>query len=127
MLSLFSHTFVAPSNLGGPGAPGEKKKEQKKQRFEPKAPTRIGKRKKKGPSVATKLPKFYPTVKCKLRALKLERIKDYLLLEEEFIRNQEVLRPKQETEEKERDKVEDIRGTPLSVGTYSNEVERFIC
>lgn len=32
----------------------------------------------------------FPTSKCKLRLLKLERIKDFLLMEEEFIRNQEV-------------------------------------
>ena len=43
--------------------------------------------------------------KCKLRQMKLERIKDYLLLESEFIRNQEVLRPKAERETEQRDKV----------------------
>jgi hypothetical protein len=32
--------------------------------------------------------KVFPTSKCKLRALKLERIKDFLLMEEEFITNQ---------------------------------------
>lgn len=31
--------------------------------------------------------------------LKLERIKDYLLMEEEFIRNQETLRPQEEKQE----------------------------
>lgn len=40
-----------------------------------------------------RIPQVYPTSKCKLRMLKLERIKDFLLLEEEFIRNQEVFRP----------------------------------
>jgi hypothetical protein len=29
-----------------------------------------------------KLPAVYPTTRCKLKMLKLERIKDYLLLEE---------------------------------------------
>lgn len=34
----------------------------------------------------------YPTAKCRLRLLKLERIKDFLLLEKEYIRNQEVFK-----------------------------------
>jgi hypothetical protein len=46
-----------------------------------------------------KIPQVYPTSKCKLRLLKLERIKDYLLMEEEFIRNQELLRPREEKNE----------------------------
>jgi hypothetical protein len=37
-----------------------------------------------------------PHTKCKLRLLKLERIKDYLLMEEEFITNQERLKPQEE-------------------------------
>ena len=40
--------------------------------------------------------KVFPTVKCKLRLLKLERIKDYLLMEQEFIQNQEIRRPREE-------------------------------
>ena len=40
-----------------------------------------------------------PNTKCKLRLLKLERIKDYLLMEEEYIRNQELLRPREERNE----------------------------
>ena len=40
-----------------------------------------------------------PHAKCRLRLLKLERIKDYLLMEEEFIRNQERLKPQDEKNE----------------------------
>ena len=42
-----------------------------------------------------------PVAKCRLRHLRLERIKDYLLLEEEFIKNQEVLKPIAERQEEE--------------------------
>lgn len=38
----------------------------------------------------------FPTTKCKLRLLKLERIKDYLLMEQEFIQNQEIKKPREE-------------------------------
>jgi 26S proteasome regulatory subunit T2 len=37
-----------------------------------------------------------PHARCRLKLLKLERIKDYLLMEEEFIRNQERLKPQEE-------------------------------
>ena len=58
-----------------------------------------------------------PTARCKLRQLKLERIKDWLLMEEEFVTNQERLRPQEERTEEDRSKVDDLRGTPLSVGS----------
>ena len=41
-------------------------------------------------------PLVFPTSKCKLRLLKLERIKDYLLMEQEFIQNQELRKPREE-------------------------------
>jgi hypothetical protein len=41
-------------------------------------------------------PTVFPTSKCKLRLLKLERIKDYLLMEQEFIQNQELRKPREE-------------------------------
>ena len=49
----------------------------------------IGKHKKKvrkGPEVAKRLPPVFPQNKCRLRLLKLNRISDWLLLEEEFIK-----------------------------------------
>ena len=45
------------------------------------------------------------------------RIKDYLLMEEEFIRNQEQMKPLEEKQEEERSKVDDLRGTQMLVGT----------
>jgi 26S proteasome regulatory subunit T2 len=64
-----------------------------------------------------------PTVKCKLRLLKMERIKDFLLLEEEFIKNQEILKPKQAREEEDRSKVDELRGSPMSVGTLEEIID----
>ncbi|KAF6024418.1 PSMC1 [Bugula neritina] len=55
--------------------------------------------------------------------LKLERIKDYLLLEEEFIKNQERLKPQEEKQEEERSKVDDLRGTPMSVGSLEEIID----
>jgi 26S proteasome regulatory subunit T2 len=70
-----------------------------------------------------KIPQVFPTSKCRLRLLKLERIKDYLLMEEEFIRNQELLKPREEQDETEKAKVDDLRGTPMTVGTLEELID----
>ena len=115
--------------MGGPGGPpggdpkkGDKKPQKKK--FE----TRAGgvtrkKRMKKGPTAAQRLPTVTPVAKCKLRMLKLERVKDFLLLEQEFIQNQERLRPKEEKDAEERSKVDELRGTPMAVGSLEEMID----
>jgi hypothetical protein len=40
-----------------------------------------------------------PVTKCRLRKLRMERVKDYLLLEQEFIANQEAFKPSEEKTE----------------------------
>ncbi|XP_062013941.1 26S proteasome regulatory subunit 4 homolog A-like [Rosa rugosa] len=101
--------------------------DKKEKKYEPAAPpARVGKkqRKKKGPEVATRLPTVRPLTKCKLRLLKLERIKDYLLMEEEFVSNQERLKPKENAEEEDKSKVvEGLRGSPLDVGTLEELID----
>merc|ERR1711988_1106995 len=64
-----------------------------------------------------------PTGKCKLRLLKLDRVKDFLLMEEEFIRNHEVFKPSEERDQEEREKLEELRGTPLGVGTLEELID----
>jgi len=110
----------------GAGGGGKDKGEQKeKKKYEPPVPTRVGKKRKKvkGPDAANKLPGVTPHTKCRLRLLKMERIKDYLLMEEEFIRNQERLKPQEEKNEEERSKVDDLRGTPMSVGNLEEIID----
>ena len=103
--------------------PGEEKKEKSGKKAAPQAKSAHHRRRKRGAPAATKIPQgsnvknrqvispytlftdiiyystVFPTSKCKLRLLKLERIKDFLLMEEEFIRNQEILRPREEQNE----------------------------
>ena len=92
-------------NTGGRpgGPPGARKpgaEAPKKKKFEPKALTKRIKKKRKAATAGagSRLPKIFPTARCKLRELKLARVKDFLLMEREFITNQEVLRPKAERE-----------------------------
>ena len=83
--------------------------DDKKKKWEPPVPPpRVGKKQKKRGAAAglgTKLPNVTPNAKCKLRLLKLERVKDWLLMEEEFVANQERLKPQEERNEEDRSKV----------------------
>lgn len=80
---------------------------------------------KRGPDPVNKLPAVFPTRACNLRKLKLERIKDYLLLEEEFVINQERLKPSasQDKNQEERSRVDDLRGSPMHVGTLEEIID----
>ena len=113
---------------GQGGVPSKKKQDSKKKKYEaPLPPSHVGRRKKKskggGISASVKIPTVLPQSKCKLRQFKLDRIKDYLLLEDEFIRNMELLRPAEERNEAERNKVDEIRGTPMSVGSLEEIID----
>jgi len=125
-----------PGGLPGPGAPGagqnkkhEKKEDDKKKKHEAPAPTHFGrkKRKTKGTSTASKLPNVVPTAKCRLRLLKHERIKDYLMMEEEFITNQQKLKPAEERDSEEKNKLDDLRGSPLDVGSLEEFIDETHC
>ena len=131
-LALLAHLLQgnAPSSGGPAGgqnnANDKDKKEPLKKKWEPPLPTRVGKKKRRGPDASSKLPPVFPTTRCRLKLLKMERIKDYLLMEEEFIQNQERLKPestKEAKDEEESTKVEDIRGSPMAVGTLEEIID----
>lgn len=98
---LLCHIYTAKEN--------DKKdsQEEKKDKpsSQPAAAKSLKRRKRRGAPSAVKIPQVFPTSKCRLRLLKLERIKDYLLMEEEFIRNQELLKPREEQDETDKAKV----------------------
>ena len=66
---------------------------------------------------------MFPTNKCRLKLLKLNRINDFLLLEEEFVQNQERLKPSKERVTEERYMVDSLRGTPMGVGTLEEIID----
>ncbi|KAG7900909.1 hypothetical protein KL935_002842 [Ogataea polymorpha] len=108
--------------------PSGKKKDQDKKKekpkYEPPVQTKtFGRKKRKGPDNIAKLPSVLPNTRCKLKLLKLERIKDHLLLEEEFVTNQEILQPTEQKQAEEREKIDDIRGTPMSIGTLEEIID----
>ena len=108
----------------------------------PQPTTRIGRKKRKqaGPNAAAKLPNIYPTARCKLRYLRMQRIHDHLLLEEEYVENQERLRKARaataqqpssapadsdalDRNADERSRVDDMRGSPMGVGNLEELID----
>lgn len=79
----------------------------------------------------SKLPDITPNLKCKLRLSRQDRIKDYLLIEREFVETKEkqkVEKEKNQTDEKEemsleKKRVEKLRGTPLLIGTLEEFID----
>jgi 26S proteasome regulatory subunit T2 len=102
-------------NGGNPGGQNPKKKQPK--------PLRTGKKRRKGTQTTEKLPTIYPNTKCRLRQLRLDRVKDFLLLEEEYIANQDTLAPRQEREKGETSQIDIFRPLPLTVGTLEEIID----
>ncbi|THU72340.1 hypothetical protein C4D60_Mb04t11060 [Musa balbisiana] len=100
--------------------------DKKDKKFEPAAPpSRVGRkqRKQKGPEAAACLPAVTLLSKCRLRLLKLERVKNYPFMEEEFVANQERLRPQEEKNEEDRSKVDDLRWSLITVGNLEELID----
>lgn len=106
------------------------------------------KKKKNGNKNDLDLPKILPNTRCRLKKLRMERVKDHLLLEQEFITNKEQMDAKnsndlngQDTGDLELDeieaiaknskgkvneellKLESIRGSPVYIGTLEEMVD----
>ena len=58
----------------------------------------LGKNRVKDAGTNVKLPQINPRTQCNLKKLRLERLKDMLLIQRDFIDNQEQFKPKEELE-----------------------------
>ena len=108
MTCVFFCALIAPALAALAAAPPPPPQEKKKKYEPPAPPPRVGKKIKRrdhASALGSKLPLINPTAKCKLRLLKLERVKDWLLMEEEFVQNQERLKPQEERNQEDRTKV----------------------
>eukprot|EP01057_Protomagalhaensia_wolfi_P003888 Protomagalhaensia_wolfi_Nauph_80__3887@NODE_393_length_2614_cov_127_829515_g297_i0_p1_GENE_NODE_393_length_2614_cov_127_829515_g297_i0NODE_393_length_2614_cov_127_829515_g297_i0_p1_ORF_typecomplete_len449_score103_76AAA/PF00004_29/3_6e42Prot_ATP_ID_OB/PF16450_5/6_4e12RuvB_N/PF05496_12/3_1e11AAA_lid_3/PF17862_1/8_2e11AAA_2/PF07724_14/2_4e03AAA_2/PF07724_14/1_1e08AAA_5/PF07728_14/1_5e08DUF815/PF05673_13/2_6e07AAA_22/PF13401_6/5_1e06IstB_IS21/PF01695_17/2e06NBARC/PF00931_22/1_7NBARC/PF00931_22/0_00 len=120
---------------GLPGLPGQgqddenkKKDRQKSRRLETQKQTistGLGRRKKKtkGSAAAAKIPTVTPVSRCKLRQLKQERILSFLKLEKEYIEEKGNQRPPEDRQEKERQIINDLRGSPLTIGNLKELID----
>jgi len=121
-----------PPGAGQGQGQGKKdgKEEEKKKKEPMAAPSHFGRKKKKGKGgsgVAGKLPTVTPNSKCRLRMLKHERTKDYLMMEEEFIQEQQRTKPKEDRDSEERVKLDELRGTPMDVGSLEEFIDETHC
>ena len=105
---------MTPGNIGGQG---QKKKDEKKQIKKP-DPSLVNfgkkRKKKKGVEIAAKLPTIVPQSKCLLRLRKNERIKDYLLMEEEYVKLQSNNKTEDEKQNEEKAIIDLLRGNPIT-------------
>lgn len=98
--------------------------EQKKKNAKPKKQINpLEKQKFQRNQKASQLPTITPHSKCQLRLLKLERVKDWLTMEEEFINNCEALSTREQTQEDQRKRLEEIRGQTMLVGTLDEMID----
>jgi len=116
---------------GGAGEDGKKGdgKGEKKKKEAMAPPSHFGrkKRKTKGTNPSSRLPVVVPNAKCRLRLLKHERVKDYLLMEEEFISEQVRNKPTEERDNEEKTKLDDLRGSPMDVGSLEEFIDENHC
>merc|ERR1712190_625473 len=103
---------------------GEKKK---KDAMAPPSPFGRKKKKTKGSLGAQKLPTILPNGKCRLRLLKHERVMDYLKMEQEFIQAQQAVKPNEDKDNDEKSKLDEIRGSPMDVGSLEEFIDDQHC
>jgi len=108
----------------------EKRRKEKNKQLETTTTTNFGRKKRKRDSPSfNRLPKIDPQTKCRLRLLKEERLIDYLLLQDEFVQFQVTGQMEKADEnqkgltEKERDQIDELRGSPLSIGTLEELID----
>jgi len=83
-----------------------------------------------GENSLLKLPEILPVTKCKLRELRLERVKDYLLIQKAYAQRQEIFLKEKADGDPDADKtaqlrkqVEDMRGASMTLGTLEELVD----
>jgi len=96
-----------------------------KRPYEPPIAPTFGKKRvrSKGTDVAGKMPTVTPVVRCRLKVLKTQRILDYLSVEEEYVKQQEEVKPQEEREEGERSEIDQMRGKPMELGYMEEAID----
>eukprot|EP01013_Petalomonas_cantuscygni_P022647 TRINITY_DN43945_c0_g1_i1.p1 TRINITY_DN43945_c0_g1~~TRINITY_DN43945_c0_g1_i1.p1 ORF type:complete len:440 (+),score=121.45 TRINITY_DN43945_c0_g1_i1:136-1455(+) len=106
-----------------PPGGGENKKDDQKKKKEPPPTSALGRAKKKVTDPSS-LPKVTPILRCRLRYRRLERVMDYLTIEEEFIRTVKSYAPEDEEEDSRGGggAMAEYLNPPLTVGTMEELV-----
>lgn len=108
---------------GLPGDPNDNR--QKSRRLEtqkPQVTTNFARKKKaRGASQAIKIPNISPTSRCLLREMRLERVHDYMKLEQDYVQAKESRWG--DREDKLNAVVAELQGSPLTVGSLKELID----
>eukprot|EP01002_Notosolenus_urceolatus_P001679 NODE_1439_length_1417_cov_18.092105_g1196_i0.p1 GENE.NODE_1439_length_1417_cov_18.092105_g1196_i0~~NODE_1439_length_1417_cov_18.092105_g1196_i0.p1 ORF type:complete len:440 (+),score=149.39 NODE_1439_length_1417_cov_18.092105_g1196_i0:65-1384(+) len=109
---------------GGSQQDKDKNSEEKK-KWEPPPPPTVGKHKriKKGLGDSDRLMKVTPSARCKLKLRRLERVMDYLTLEQEFLTAVQTDPSAQKTATEDEKKVEELCGMPQKVASLEEMID----
>ncbi|KAK8813851.1 hypothetical protein WA556_000422, partial [Blastocystis sp. ATCC 50177/Nand II] len=81
------------------------------------------KKNRNGSGLANKIPTITPATKCKLRLLQLQRVYDYLQVENAYIKNRTEAKKEDGLPEENELTIESIRGSPLTISTVEEIVD----
>ncbi|KAK8802232.1 hypothetical protein WA588_005205 [Blastocystis sp. NMH] len=81
------------------------------------------KKNKQGAGLANKIPTIYPSTKCKLRLLQLQRVYDFLQMETEYVRNKSEAKKVDGGPDENELTIESIRGSPLNICTVDEIID----
>ncbi|KAI6222864.1 putative 26S proteasome regulatory chain 4 [Aphelenchoides fujianensis] len=85
----------------------------------------------RGQDALNKLPTVSPKRQCLLRLLKLNRVHDYLLIEQQFIQHQNACKPLDSKRRAERKLIHTLRGTPTTLARihelFNDEQHAVVC
>ncbi|KAI5164217.1 26S proteasome regulatory subunit T2, partial [Nematocida ausubeli] len=103
-----------------PSGPSQPPKDQQEKNLNLKKKKRL-----RGPETLSKLPTVFPQSKCMLRQIKLEKIRDYFMLEEGILSYHQSASVKEgeETFTSERAEVDKFRGYPMNLGTLEEFID----
>ncbi|EZG56152.1 26S proteasome ATPase regulatory subunit 4 [Gregarina niphandrodes] len=91
----------------------------------PAVSTGFGRRKKKsqGTVQAMRIPNISPSARCLLRQLRLERVKDYMALEMDYVSTKQDEAESHARQEQAKALVAELQGSPLTVGTLKEIID----
>ena len=101
----------------------EEEKKERNERTKSERAIQALKKNRNGAGLANKIPTVNPATKCKLRYVQLQRVYDYLQIENEYIKNRIEAKKNEVANEKDEITIESIRGSPLTICTVEEIID----
>ena len=101
----------------------EEEKKERNERTKSERAIQALKKNRNGAGLANKIPTVNPATKCKLRYVQLQRVYDYLQIENEYIKNRIEAKKNEVANENDEITIESIRGSPLTICTVEEIID----